>query len=167
MELVLGRALCKITLLPVTHVLVNQFTNFWMCLMTWNGLQLKKYKHTCDTIFTHFQGITNNIYGFGRPFFAPSVFYPYFYPSKWRVDGSLHKAIVLDIHVCVSCHVTQFHIKGPDKTCPQAEHQQTTILYNLSLHQITLFWFSLSVAKLRIEKRLILCCHTQQTVSSS
>ena len=24
------------------------------------------YKHTCDTIFTHFQGITNNIYGFGR-----------------------------------------------------------------------------------------------------
>ena len=27
------------------------------------------YKHTCDTIYTHFQGITNNIYGFGRPFF--------------------------------------------------------------------------------------------------
>ena len=24
------------------------------------------YKHTRDTIFTHFQGITNNIYGFGR-----------------------------------------------------------------------------------------------------
>ena len=21
------------------------------------------YKHTCDTIFTHFQGITNNIFG--------------------------------------------------------------------------------------------------------
>ena len=21
------------------------------------------YKHACDTIFTHFQGITNNIYG--------------------------------------------------------------------------------------------------------
>ena len=49
------------------------------------------YKHTCDAIFTHFQGITNNIYGFGRPFFvlffAPSLFYPsttrppYFYPS--------------------------------------------------------------------------------------
>ena len=28
------------------------------------------YKHTCDTIFTHFQGITNNIYDFGRRFFA-------------------------------------------------------------------------------------------------
>ena len=27
------------------------------------------YKHTCDTIYTHFQGITNSIYGFGRPFF--------------------------------------------------------------------------------------------------
>ena len=45
------------------------------------------YKHTCDTIFTHFQGITNNIYGFGRPFFAPSFVCPsttcppYFYPS--------------------------------------------------------------------------------------
>ena len=30
------------------------------------------YKHTCDTIFTHFQSITNNVYGF----FAPSFFYP-------------------------------------------------------------------------------------------
>ena len=28
------------------------------------------YKHTYDTIFSHFQGITNNIYGFGRPFFT-------------------------------------------------------------------------------------------------
>ena len=27
------------------------------------------YKHTFDTIYTHFQGITNNIYSFGRPFF--------------------------------------------------------------------------------------------------
>ena len=34
------------------------------------------YKHTCDTIFAHFQGITNHIYGFGRPFFAPSFFLP-------------------------------------------------------------------------------------------
>ena len=32
------------------------------------------YKHTCDTIYTHFWSITGNIYGFGRPF-------PYFYPS--------------------------------------------------------------------------------------
>jgi hypothetical protein len=62
------------------------------------------YKHTCDTIFTHFQGITNNIYGFGRPFLIlfypsasrPPIFLPVhirFNPSKWRVDGPLHKAI--------------------------------------------------------------------------
>ena len=43
--------------------------------------------NTCDTIFTHFQGITNNIYGFGRTCFAASFFYqsttrpPYFYPA--------------------------------------------------------------------------------------
>ena len=35
------------------------------------------YKHTSDTIFTHFQGITNNIYGFGRPpFFGSFIFLP-------------------------------------------------------------------------------------------
>ena len=62
------------------------------------------YKHnTRDTIFTHFQGITNNIYGFGRPFLLlqfftrPPIFLPIhsrFYPFKWRVDGSLHKAVI-------------------------------------------------------------------------
>ena len=49
---------------------------------------LKWATNTCETIYTHFQGITNNIYGFERPFFfAPSFFYtsttrpPYFYLS--------------------------------------------------------------------------------------
>ena len=56
------------------------------------------YKHTCGTIVTHFQGITNNIYGFGfLPVHHPSthIFTRHirFYPSKWRVDGSLHKAM--------------------------------------------------------------------------
>ena len=37
---------------------------------------LKWATNTHDTISTHFQGITNNIYGFGRPFFAPSFFLP-------------------------------------------------------------------------------------------
>ena len=37
------------------------------------------YKHTFDTIYTHFQGITNNIYDFGRPFFCSYIF---FYPSS-------------------------------------------------------------------------------------
>ena len=41
-----------------------------MCLSD----DLKWTTNTCDTIFTHFQGITNNIYGFGR-LFAPSFFY--------------------------------------------------------------------------------------------
>ena len=35
-------------------------------------------KWTTNTIYTHLQGITNNIYSFGRPFFAPSFSYhPY------------------------------------------------------------------------------------------
>ena len=46
---------------------------------------LKWATNTHDTIYTHFQGITNNIYGFGRfflllhflpvhPYFRPSIF---------------------------------------------------------------------------------------------
>ena len=62
------------------------------------------YKHTYDTIYTHFQGTYNNIYGFGRLFCSfiiypstthPPIFLPIrirFYPSK--VGGSLHKAMV-------------------------------------------------------------------------
>ena len=60
-----------------------------------------KKKHTYDTICTHFQGIISNIYCFGRPFLHfcyPSTHistHPYsFYPSKWRVDGPLHKAML-------------------------------------------------------------------------
>ena len=36
------------------------------------------YKHTFDTIYTHFQGITNNIYGFGRPFLFYFLLLHYF-----------------------------------------------------------------------------------------
>ena len=41
---------------------------------------------TCDTIYTHFQGLTNNIYGFGRLCLVFSSFiflpiHPHFYPS--------------------------------------------------------------------------------------
>ena len=87
----LSRALCRIKLLPVTHVLVDT----WM--LTVNAVyklsnvsdDLKWTTNTRDTIFTHLQGIINNIYGFGRPcfYFPPSFFYlltthpPYFYPS--------------------------------------------------------------------------------------
>ena len=57
------------------------------------------YKHTCDTIYTHLYSITDNIYGFGTPFLLRSpIFLPVhngFHPSKWRVDGSLHRAMFL------------------------------------------------------------------------
>ena len=71
--------------LPVTHGLVNTWT--WMLTVKpvykFSNVpdDLKCYKHTCDTIYTHFQGITNNIYEFGRPFFAPSFSYPFTYIS--------------------------------------------------------------------------------------
>ena len=45
---------------------------------------LKWTTNTCDTIFTHFQGIINNIYGCGRPFLLlhfftrPPIFLPVF-----------------------------------------------------------------------------------------
>ena len=48
---------------------------------------LKWTTNTFDTICTHFQGITYNMYGFGKRFFVPSFFihpppiHPYFYPS--------------------------------------------------------------------------------------
>ena len=42
----------------ITHVLVDT----WM--LTLKCLPDMDYKHTCDTLFTHFQGITNNIYVF-------------------------------------------------------------------------------------------------------
>ena len=33
------------------------------------------YKHTYDTIYTQFWDITDNIYGFGRPFLLLNFFY--------------------------------------------------------------------------------------------
>ena len=68
----------KIIASHVTHVLVDT----WM--LTLKCLPEIDYKHTCDTIFTHFQGITNNIYGFGRPFIFLLLHFTrplYFYPS--------------------------------------------------------------------------------------
>ena len=41
------------------------------CVMTGNGLL---YKHTCDAIYTHFWGITYDIYCFGRPFLHLHLF---------------------------------------------------------------------------------------------
>ena len=50
--------------------------------MTWNKWATNT--HVYDTIYTHFQGINGNIYGFGRSFFfllpRPSPVHPYFCP---------------------------------------------------------------------------------------
>ena len=57
-------------------------------------------KWTTDTIYTHYQGITNNIYGFGRPFLLLILLpvHPYYYPSIFVFthpnDGYLHKAML-------------------------------------------------------------------------
>ena len=85
------RALCRTKLLPVTHVLVDT----WMLTVkqVYQFLNvsddLEWTTNTRDTIFTHFQGIPNNIYGFGRPFFAPSFVYP----------STTHPPIFLPVHI--------------------------------------------------------------------
>ena len=72
------RALCRIQFLPVTHVLVDtrMLTIKLVYKLTNVPDDLKWATNTHDTIYTHFQDTTNNIYGFGRPFFAPSFFPP-------------------------------------------------------------------------------------------
>ena len=64
----LPRALCRITLLPVTHVLVDKWMLTVKPLYKLSNVpdDLKWATNIHDTIYTHFQGITNNIYGVGR-----------------------------------------------------------------------------------------------------
>jgi len=101
-----SRALCRIKLLPVTHVLVDTWMLSVKLVYKLSNVfdDLKWATNTHLTPFTlTFQSITNNIYGFGRPFFAPSFFSPsttrppYFYPSIFVFtrpdDGSLDKAM--------------------------------------------------------------------------
>ena len=106
----IDRALCRIKLLPVAHVLVD--TWMWTVKTVYKLLNvsddLKWTTSTCDTIFTHFQGITNNIYGFGRPFLLILFFLPVrhistrpysFLPVQkmgGRLDGSLPKSMLID-----------------------------------------------------------------------
>jgi len=106
------------------------------------------YKHTCDTIYTRFQSITNNIYGFGRPFLLlqfftrPPIFLPVhfrFYPSKWRVAWSLYKAMPVShmshmsphwvsclIRHCFECH-----------TCNIQNHVSLYSVSNMSLYPVS------------------------------
>ena len=71
-------ALCRIQLLPVTHVLVDTLMLTVMPVYKLLNVpdDLNWATNTHDTIYTHFQGITNNIYGFRRPFLLL-----HFYPS--------------------------------------------------------------------------------------
>ena len=55
------------------------------------------YKHTRDTIYTHFQGITDNIYGFGR-LFCSLIVYPFSHISTYPqqiLPIQMHKAMVM------------------------------------------------------------------------
>ena len=69
-----------------------------------DDMKWAKNTHMTPFTLTFKEGITNDIYGFGRLFSAfYSVHHPSthiirpvhirFYPTKWRVDGSLHKAM--------------------------------------------------------------------------
>ena len=69
--------------MQLTHVLVDT----WMLTVksVYKLLNvsddLKCTTNTRDTIYTHFEGITDNIYGFGRPFLLLVLpGHPYFYP---------------------------------------------------------------------------------------
>ena len=105
------RALCRITLLPVTHVLVDT----WMLTVKLvyklsdvpDDLKWAKNTHMTPFTLTFKEDITNDIYCFGRLFCSFYSVHPYFYPSthistrsysfyltKWRVGGSLHNAML-------------------------------------------------------------------------
>ena len=91
---------CRITFLPVTHFGGNVYVDPYtykpaeMCFLTWNKLQTDTWhsflRHNWDYLW--FQGdpiLFPNF--FTQP---PSIFLPVhnrFCPSKWWVDGSLHK----------------------------------------------------------------------------
>ena len=96
------------------------------------------YKHTYDTIYTHFQVITNNIYGFGR-LFNPSFLYPsttrppHFYPSIFVLacpnDGwtGLYKAMIQAYRpVCATRQGKMYLLRYTDQCVP---HNIWTCIY--------------------------------------
>ena len=84
--MVTDRALCMIKLLPVTHVLVDTWMltvkPVYKLLNVSDDLKWTTNTNTtkCDTIFTHFQGITTismvleNLFFTRPPYFYPSIF---------------------------------------------------------------------------------------------
>ena len=72
------------------YCLLSQFTHFLMCLMILKGLQTHMWHHLHSLSRHNWQYVC-----FFTPLLLP-IFLPVhnsFYPSKWRVDGSLHKAM--------------------------------------------------------------------------
>ena len=113
-----NRALCRIKLLPVTYVLVDtwMFTVKLVFRCAW--WPEMGYKHTYDTICTHFQGITSNLYDFWRPFLSPPV-HLYFCPSIFVFthpnDGWSGLYIKL---CCITCsHSTDYCINNVELCC--------------------------------------------------
>ena len=89
----LGRALCSIKVLPVTHILVDT----WMLTVkpvyklsnVFDDLKWATNKHTYDTIYTHFQGISmvlEDLFLLLRFFYQSTHIFLsihiHFYPSK-------------------------------------------------------------------------------------
>ena len=101
----------KIIANHITHVLVD----IWM--LTFKCWPEMEYKHTCDTIFIHFQlfqGITNNIYDFGRPcFFCSFIFFPvhpYFYQSIFVFTRPNDGWTGLYIKLCICLSITIYNM---------------------------------------------------------
>ena len=101
------RALCRITLLPVTHVLVNTWMltvkPVYKLLNVFYDLKWATNTHMTPFTFTlTFKAYITISLVLEDFFFFSFMFYPsntflhvhiHFYPSKLRVDRSLHKAM--------------------------------------------------------------------------
>ena len=110
------RALCRKKILPITHVLVDT----WMLTVKPVYKLLNVWWPEMDYMRHHFHSLSRlnwQYLWFWKTFFAPSFFYPsttrppiflpihiHFYPSKWWVDGSLHKPNVACMCVTVREH---------------------------------------------------------------
>ena len=85
---VVDRALCRIKLLPVAHVLVDTrmltVKPVYKLSNVPDDLKLAKNTHVTPFTLTFKEGITNDINGFSRLFFFfllhPPPIHPYFYP---------------------------------------------------------------------------------------
>jgi len=115
-----GMAFWRTQLFLVTNVLVDTWMLTVKPIYKLSNVSddLKWTTNTCDTIYTHLRGITNNIYGFGRlcsficlPAHHPSTHIstrPYsFIPVQMTGGQSLHNAMMCDM---VYYHFAEYKI---------------------------------------------------------